>query len=181
MDRRAYLADLVTELSGPLGPGTSPADRSAETTLFLATVGRGDCAALTDLLFEAARTGSTQDLWADQRELLLQEALASASAEAPEVTLAVMAGALADPVTRGTALDVIGALGLTIGVPVVLRILAHDPSEDDLVRAAAALGEIGGRAARDALNVVAAHRPDSRPLAAEVQAALDQLDRREPQ
>lgn len=178
MTRRDHLACLIDELSGPLGPMTSPAERAAEITLFLATVGPGDVEALTEVLFEVARNRDPGDLWADQRELLAQEALTSASGEAPLNTLAVMTDALRDLATRGTALDMIGALGLAAGVKSIVAVLGQQPSEDDLIRAAAALGEIGGEAARAALATVAELMPGSRPVQEEVLAALAQLDRR---
>ncbi len=180
MDRRDYLADLIGELSGPLGPMTSPAERAAETTLFLATVGPDDVEALSDVLFEVARDPDSSDPWADQRALLAEEALASASVGAPEVTLRTMAAALPDPATRGAALDMIGALGVAAGVPVIETVLGLELSEDDLVRAAAALGQVGGDAARDALARIVDLMPGSEPVREEVLAALTELDRRAP-
>jgi HEAT repeat protein len=125
-----------------------------------------------------ARHPDLADPWADQRELLAQEALTSASGADPQATLAVMTHALRDPATRGTALDMIGALGLAAGVPAIVAVLGPHLGEDDLVRAAAALGDIGGEAARAALATVAELMPGSAPVQEEVLAALAQLDRR---
>jgi HEAT repeat protein len=175
--RRDELREDIAELAGPLGPFTAPTERQADTTLFLATVSEADIADLTDLVLEHARTFDDEDLWADQHALLLQEALVAAAGQNSQRVLAAMTAALDDPLTRGAALDVIGALGLSAGIPAVLGVLQTDLSEDDLVRAAAALGQIGGDHARAGLRAIQKLNPPSGAVAAEVDAALARCDR----
>lgn len=178
MSERTDIVEALADLAGPLGPFTTPAQRRADVTAFLATIGASDVSALAGLLLDAARASDPADPWADQHALLLQEALTvAAEAAGPAAVLDTMTTALGDRVTRGAALDAIGALGVADGVPAILAVLEDTPSEDDLVRAAAALGEIGGDPAETGLHRIRDHAPDSAAVRTEVEAALAALGR----
>ena len=167
MNRTAWLLDRLIELSGPLGPFTTPQQREQQHEHFLAGLDESTLDPLIGILVRPSPE-VPNDAYREHFELELQEAIVAAGRNCPLVALNKIAPLLEDAVARPVAIDVIGALRLREGIPLLERQSEHEPSTaDEWARIACALGDIGGTAADIVLARMQSHPQARAPEIAE--------------
>lgn len=180
MSSRTQLIERLSELAGALGPFTSPAEREREEQRFLAGLDASAVDDLISIVTDPARGLQLHEVHRDTFELLLEEALVAAGREDPRQLFDRVVPLLRAPVTRPLAIDVLGMLALAEGVaPLDALLHSETLSDDEFVRVACSLGDIGGASAAAALHrmlsLPSAHAPS---VEREIDIALERIARR---
>ena len=141
----------IADFTGPVGPFQDPDERDRREEAWAADVGAVE--QILDLVIRPPTASELGRLAAEDFEYEISRILTMIGARAPAAFIARVGPLLNDASARRTIIEVIGSLGLEEGLP-WLNSLIEDRglSEDDAVRLACALGEIGGRAARELLD-----------------------------
>ena len=179
MSSRAQLIERLTDLAGPLGPFTSPAEREHDEQAFLASLDASTVDDLIAIVTDPARGLQLHEAHRESYELLLEEALVAAGREDPRQLFDRVVPLLRDPVARPPAIDVLGMLALSEGVaPLDALLEGKSLSDDELERLACSLGDIGGAAAAAALHrMLALPSPHAPDVAREIEIALERIAR----
>jgi len=142
---RDEIIDTLDALAGPLGPQTSLDERLARQDRW---VDDGGVDLLEALLGVVASPPSEEQLRyasVDDWNTLLVEVAGALGKRYPEVALQRLLPLLDDDHARVAAVDILGSIGDGRAVPRLGQLMqGRRLSEDDLVRLAGALGEIGG-------------------------------------
>lgn len=174
---RNQIIETLDTLAGPLGPQTSLDERLERQDRW---VDEGGVDLLEALLGVVASPPSEEQLQyasLDDWSTLLVEVAGVLGKRYPEVALQRLLPLLDDDHARPAAVDILGSVGDARAVPRLGQLMQdHRLGEDDLVRLAGALGEIGGDEACHLLaqlrrSVTPAQRDLRREIDIAVQAA----------
>jgi hypothetical protein len=126
-------------------------DRREE--IWAADIGAGAVEQILDLIIRPPLPAELRGITPEDFEYELSRILTMIGARSPTTLLARIGPLLSQTIARGTIIEVIGSLGIEEGLG-WLKPLIDDCSltEDDAIRLACALGEIGGSAASALLN-----------------------------
>jgi HEAT repeat protein len=142
---RNEIIETLDTLAGPLGPQTSLDERLERQDRW---VNEGGVDLLEALLGVVALPPSEEQLQyasLDDWNTLLVEVAGALGKRCPEVALQRLLPLLDDDQARAAAIDILGSVGEERAVPRLGQLMqGHRLGEDDLVRLAGALGEIGG-------------------------------------
>jgi HEAT repeat protein len=142
---RTEIIEMLDALAGPLGPQTSHDERRARQDRW---VDEGVVELLAALLAVVALPPTEDQLQyasLDDWNTLLIEVAGALGKRYPEVALQRLVPLLDDDDTRAAAVDILGSVGDSRAVPRLAQLMqGRRLGEDDLVRLAGALGEIGG-------------------------------------
>jgi hypothetical protein len=142
---RNEIIETLDTLAGPLGPQTSLDERLERQDRW---VDEGGVDLLEALLGVVASPPSEEQLQyssLDDWNTLLVEVAGALGKRYPEAALQQLLPLLDDDRARPTAIDILGSVGDARAVPRLDQLMQrHRLREDDLVRLAGALGEIGG-------------------------------------
>lgn len=135
----------LDRFAGPLGPMTSPEERLDEQARWVASGGAELLEILVGLVASPPADDRLRHAGVDDWTHVLVEAAGALGHRHPEVALPRLLPVLDDARARGTAIAILGGVGDARAVaPIGQLIRAGALGSDDLVRAACALGEIGG-------------------------------------
>lgn len=149
---REGVIQALRDFAGPLGPFESLDAKLDRRDAWAAGADDSTRAALADVLAHPPAPADLTPADPEAAEVELTEMLvALAHADPPRFLIEF--GPLAnDHTARPILIDALGGLGHTEGLDVLQRVLQDDTAtEDELVRLAGALGEIGGDSARGLL------------------------------
>jgi hypothetical protein len=167
----------LARLREPLGPLREPADAEAREHVWADAAGEAAIDALLDLLVQPPNTEELDGIAPAALEYEISRALTLLGTRHPKA-LRVRAGALIDhPCARPTLIEVLGALGGSAGLA-LLRPLVRDKSlsEEEAMRLACALGEIGDADAETLLAALRAHpRAANARVRDEIETAVSQM------
>lgn len=142
---RTEIIETLDAFAGPLGPQTSLDERLERQDRW---VDEGGVELLEALLGVVASPPSQEQLnyaSLDDWRTLLVEVAGALGKRYPEVALQRLLPLLDDDDVRAAAVDILGSVGDARAVPRLGQLMQHRSlGEDDLVRLAGALGEIGG-------------------------------------
>jgi HEAT repeat protein len=145
---RNEIIETLDALAGPLGPQTSLDERLERQDRW---VDEGSVDLFEALLGVVASPPSEEQLQyasLDDWNTLLVEVAGALGKRYPELALQRLLPLLDDDHARSAAIDILGSVGEARAVPHLGQlILGRRLDEDDLVRLAGALGEIGGNEA----------------------------------
>ena len=178
MTREAALA-AIAHLEAPLGPLCTPEEAEADEHAWAEAQDEGMLDALLDLAAHPPSPAERGALDPEQFEYGLSRVLTLLGLRRPGGLRARAAALLDRPPARATLIEVIGAMRDPAGAS-LLAPLADEPdlSEEEAVRLACALGEIGGEAAAASLRRLESHPGSAAPRAArEIEIAWESLDR----
>lgn len=179
MSGPAHLVERLTDLAGPLGPFTSPAERERDEQAFLASLTASAVDDLIAIVTDPARGLQLHEAHRESYELLLEEALVAAGRAHPRHLLDRVIPLLRDPVARPPAIDVLGMLALPEGVaPLDALLDGESLSVDELERLACSFGDIGGADAATALHRMLGLSAQSPRVQREIDIALERIARR---
>jgi HEAT repeat protein len=179
MSSRTRAMDMLTALALPLAPEESIQDRDARRVQWLLDSGPDLFDVLLDLLILPPTPGELFPATREDVEGEISEAIGALGRQDPVASLDRIARLLVDANVRPAAIDAIAALGDTGGIPILRSLLgSRTLSDDELVRVAGALGEIGGRDAQDVLREMQILVPPDRDdVMQEIEIALRAAER----
>ena len=168
---RNEIIDTLDTLAGPLGPQTSLDERLERQDRW---VDEGGVDLLEALLGVVASPPSEEQLQyasLDDWNTLLVEVAGALGKRNPELALQRLLPLLDDDDARAAAVDILGSVGDVRAVPRLGQLMqGRRLGEDDLVRLAGALGEIGGD---DACRLLAQLRQAVTPAQPELRREID--------
>lgn len=168
---RTEIIKTLDALAGPLGPQTSLDERLERQDRW---VEEGGVELLEALLAVVASPPSEEQLEyasLDDWNTLLVEVAGALGKRNPEVALQRLLLLLDDEQARPTAIDILGSVGDTRALPRLAELLqSRRLGDDDLVRLAGALGEIGGD---EACRLLAQLRQAVTPAQQELRREID--------
>lgn len=144
---KSEIAEMLTDFAGPLGPFETVDERFVRKSNWLATLSIDDAPELVALLSNPPTEKLPLSVDADGFRAEVADALIALGRRAPIPILSVLSPLLSPAPERGWAIDVIGGIGEPEGLPALASLDPKKLSEDELVRLACALGEIGNAGA----------------------------------
>jgi hypothetical protein len=170
---------VLADFAGPLGPLQSPEERDARKQQWMDTVEMSAVDQLLAVLLRSCRPRELERLDKDDVEFELTELLIGVGRRDDDATLIRVAPLLDIAQARPVLIDVIGGLRSQAGLPLLERVMREpDLSEDETVRLACALGEVGGGRARELLTVLQQRFTDlPAAVAQEIDIALQAIER----
>ena len=170
---------VLADFAGPLGPLQTPEERDARKQQWMDTVEMSAVDRLLAVLVRSRQPPELERLDKDHVEFELAELLIGVGRRDEDATLARVAPLLDVARARPALIDVIGGLRSQAGLPLLARVMREpDLSEDETVRLACALGEIGGGRARELLTVLQERFTDPpAAVAQEIDIALQAIER----
>ena len=146
---------VLADFAGPLGPLQSPEERDARKQQWMDTVEMSAVNRLLAVLVRSRQPPELERLDKDHVEFELAELLIGVGRRDEDAALARVAPLLDLAQARPVLIDVIGGLRSQASLSLLARVMREpDLSEDETVRLACALGEIGGGRARELLTVL---------------------------
>ena len=170
---------VLADVAGPLGSLQSPEERDARKQQWMDTVEMSAVDQLLAVLLRSCRPRELERLDKDDVEFELTELLIGVGRRDDDATLTRVAPLLDIAQARPVLIDVIGGLRSKAGLPLLERVMREpDLSEDETVRLACALGEVGGGRARELLTVLQQRFTDlPAAVAQEIDIALQAIER----
>ncbi len=168
----------LASLGEPLGPLRTPADAEGSDRAWAAAAGSDAIDAFLDLL--ARPPSRLAGRSPDSFEYEVSRGLTLLGSIHPQALLDCASERLGDPRLRPTLIEVLGTLPHERSLALLARLAepGQDLSEEEAVRLACALGEIGGRRARRLLETLRGHPAGSRPrVIAEIEVAISCSER----
>ena len=148
MNRDELVVRLV-DFSAPLGPFTTPEEREDQWRRWLLSVDENSVPLFFELLTHPPDPQKYAPMDSGEFEFEIVEALTFIFLRDPLRGLNMMAPLLENAAARPALIEVIGGLGREEGVDCLERLISRsDLTQDEWVRLACALGEIGGEAGK---------------------------------
>jgi hypothetical protein len=170
----------IVDFAGPLGPFQEPDERDRREEAWVVDAGAGAVDQILELAINPPLANALGAVAPADFEYELSRILTLIGIRAPSAFLAKVGPLIDDTSARRTIIEVIGSLGLQEGLP-WLKPLVQDPAlaEEDAIRLACALGEIGCAAALVLLDQLeAATPPDRKRVLDEIDIAREAARRR---
>jgi HEAT repeat protein len=168
---RNEIIETLDALAGPLGPQTSLDERLERQDRWVDEGGVELLEALLGVVASPPPEEQLQYASLDDWHTLLVEVTGALGKRYPEVALQRLLPLLDDDHGRATAVDILGSVGDARAVPRLgLLMQSGRLGEDDLVRVAGALGEIGGD---EACRLLAQLRQAVTPAQQELRREID--------
>jgi HEAT repeat protein len=168
---RDEIIETLDALAAPLGPQTSHDERLARQDRWVDEGGVELLEALLGVVASPPPEEQLQYASLDDWNTLLVEVAGALGKRYPEVALQGLLPLLEDDHARGAAIDILGSAGDARAVPHLGQLMqGRRLGEDDLVRLAGALGEIGGD---EACRLLAQLRQAVTPMQQELRREID--------
>src|SRR4051812_8106148 len=168
---RTEIIEMLDVLAGPLGPQTSLDERLERQDRWVDEGGVDLLEALLGLVASPPSEEPLQNASLDDWNTLLVEVAGALGKRYPEVALQRLLPLLDDDHARAAAVDILGSVGDARAVPRLGQLMqGRRLGEDDLVRLAGALGEIGGD---EACRLLAQLRQAVTPAQQELRREID--------
>lgn len=156
---RSEALEILTRLSGPLGPWTSVEEREQERKHWLEGLSPGAMDVLLDIVDHSPSLGPGFEFFEDE----LASALGAVGRQNPSSFVQQVEPRLANPASRPVLIDALGVTGSAEVLGCLSSLIeGADLSEGELIQLAGALGMIGGAQAGgllDRMRSKVAHSP----------------------
>lgn len=176
---RTEALQAITEFAGPLGPFQEPDERDRREEAWAAGAEADAVEQILDLVIHPPPASELRGIAPEDFEYELSRVLTMIGSRAPSTFLARVSTLLDDTNARRTIIEVIGSLGLEEGLS-WLGPLTEDRglAQEDAIRLACALGEIGGATASTWLDRLQAATPvDRTRVLEEIEVAKEGIRR----
>jgi hypothetical protein len=176
---RTEALHAILDFAGPLGPFQEPDEQEQREEAWAASADADAVGQILDLIIHPPSERELRRVAPEAFEFEVSRVLTMIGARAPSSFLAVVGPLLNDMHARRTIIEVIGSLELEEGLS-WLRPLVEDRglAEEEAIRLACALGEIGGAAATALLDQLEAATPAERtPVLDEISIAREAVRR----
>jgi hypothetical protein len=173
---------VLLDFAGPLGPLRSFDERIEQKQRWMSEVDDSAFDLLLDILVDPPGESEMRQVDPEDYEFELSELLTGVGRRDPAGALAKVGPLAADRRIRPVVIDVIGGLGAPAGVDWLEGLLRSEAlSQDELVRVASALGELGGGRARALLEGMRRRYADATPeVQKEIEVALRSVESAQP-
>jgi len=169
-DRQKAIA-ILKDFAGPLGPFESLDEQIERREVWASTADNQVIDAFLDILVHPPDQNEICPITQDSLEAELSELLVLIGQHNPSDVLEKIAPYLANEQARPTVIEVIGGLRLEAGISWLKPLIENkNLTEDELIRLACALGEIGGKEALDLLQQL---RASSSEIMTDLQKEID--------
>lgn len=163
--------EALVDFAGPLGPLQSFEARLKRRSEWVTEQGQALTAALLEIATEPLDGESFGSLPLEDLEVELRQLLVLSGRTAPETLLEALGAHLENKQARPVLIEAIGELGMRKGIAWLRPLVDETLTEDERVRLAGALGEIGGPEARELLLRMRRANPE------EMMAAHEEIER----
>lgn len=178
MITRQQMIAILVDFAGPLGPFESLDERLDRRDQWVTTADNTVIDALLNVLVYPPDESEIYPVTREGFELHLSELLVLLGRHDSSYTLEKIGPYLSNELARPTVIEVIGGLGSQQGISWIKPLLNEENlTEDELVRLACALGEIGGAEAHRLLKQMrASSSTEMKDLHREINIALQSVE-----
>ena len=176
---RAAILNTLLELLGPLGPFGTPEEREAEENRWISALDERAVEELLELVLHPPSATELGHVSQADLEFLIAQALGQVARRDPAQWLPRFGSVLSNRAARPAMIEAIGMTGTVAALGWLAPLVdSADLSEDESIRLACALGEIGGDRAKGLLErQLSRTAAQSAEIRREIEIALEAIAR----